>query len=149
MKRWLTVAALLLAAGVVAWAQAEQETEDAAKMEADLVRMEKEWLDAEARGDLAALDKMFADDFIGTAFGGNVVSKEDVIPREGGGGRFPKSVLKESVVRVYGTTAVVMGRVAVEDPAQPGGFRFTMVWQKRDTGWQVIAAHLSRVPSSE
>ena len=80
-----------------------------------------------------------------TAFGGNVVNKEDVIPADGGGERiWAKASLKDATVRVFGDTGVVMGRVVVDDPNQPGAFRFTMVFMKRAASWQVVAAHLSR-----
>jgi hypothetical protein len=60
----------------------------------------------------------------------------------------PKSRLKESTVRVFGNTAVVMGSVAYETLPQPG-FRFTLVFLNRGQGWQMIAAHLVNPPSAK
>ena len=146
MRRWLLVVSLAMALASVVLAQATRNiAEHSTKVEDEILKLQGDWLSAEARGDPAALDRLFADDFIGTAFGGNVVNKDDVIPREGGGNRlWAKSTLKDPTVRVFGNTAVVMGRVVVEDPQQPGEFRFTMVYMKRAAGWQVVAAHLSR-----
>lgn len=145
-RRWM-VAGLVLAACLAVWANARQTSPDEkAKVEAELLKLERDWLDAEERGDPAVLDRLFAEDFIGTGPGGNILYKDDIVPRDaGGGGRLPKSSLKESVVRVYGTTAVVMGLVAFENPAQPGQLRFTKVYLKRDENWKCVAAHLARV----
>ena len=92
---------------------------------------------------------MIADDFLGNGPGGNILNKADIVP-PGGGERpkMPKSHVKESTVRVYGSTAVVMGSVAEEASPQPG-FRFTLVFLNRGQGWQMIAAHLSSPPSAK
>jgi len=147
MKRWRMAAGLCLAVCTVVWAHAQGTSSNNAAVEAELVKMERQWLEAEAKGDIAALDRMYASDFIGTTPGGDIVFKEDVVPpaEMQGHGRLPKSSLKESVVRVYGTTAVVMGLVAVEDPARPGQLRFTKVYLNRDGHWICVAAHLQRV----
>jgi hypothetical protein len=149
MKRWQLAAALALAAGVVSWAQSGKPNE-ARTPEEELVALERQWLDAEVRGDVAALDKMFAGDFIGTAPGGNIVTKEDIVPpaEYEGRGRFPGATLKETVVRIHGTTAVVMGLVGVAHPTEPGELRFTKVYVKREGRWICVAAHLMRVQSS-
>ncbi len=146
MRRWLVVAGLAIALSSFVFAQSTQKGgEQNAKVEEELLKLEREWLDAEARGDVTTLNRLFADDFIGSGFGNAILSKEDVIPREDtGANRLPKSSLKEATVRVFGDTAVVMGRVAAEDPNQPTQFRFTKVYIKRQNSWQVVAAHLSR-----
>jgi len=53
----------------------------------------------------------------------------------------PASHVKDSVVRLYGETAVVMGSVEYKALNQPG-FRFTLVFLNRGQGWQMIAAHM-------
>jgi hypothetical protein len=60
---------------------------------------------------------MFADDFMGTSFGGSVLSKSDVVPADGvTATHMPKSVLKDSTVRIFGDTAVLMGEVEMQVP---------------------------------
>ena len=145
MRRWLVVLGLALMLCLVVLPQTKVRSADqTVRAEDELVRLVREWLNAEARNDRAALDRLVADDFIGTPFGGNIVTKADVLPPEASGDRgWPKSSL-ESTARIFGTTGVVMGRVAVEDPSQPGEFRFTIVYIKRQPGWQMVAAHLDR-----
>ncbi len=146
MRRWLVVQGLALMLCLLVLPQTKLRSADqGARAEDELVRLVREWLNAEARNDRAGLDRLVADDFIGTAFGGNIVAKVDVLPPEGSGDRgWPKSSLRESTARIFGTTGVVMGRVAVEDPSQSGEFRFTIVCIKRQPGWQMVAAHLAR-----
>ncbi|HXX21928.1 MAG TPA: nuclear transport factor 2 family protein [Terriglobia bacterium] len=107
------------------------------------------WLNAESEGDTTALDKLIADDFIGTGPGGNILNKSDIVPPAGGERpKMPKSRVKESSVRLFGTTAVAMGSVVYETLPQPG-FRFTLVFLNRGQGWQMIAAHLATVPTTK
>ena len=124
----------------------QQAAVQALRAEDELIAVVREWLAAEQSGDRAALNRIIADDFIGSAFGGNVVSKSDLIPTEGEDApRFPSSSLKESTIRAFGATGVVMGRLAVENAGQPGQLRFTIVLMKREAGWQMVAAQLIRV----
>ena len=101
------------------------------------------WLASSQEGDFTALRKLVADDFIGTTFSGEVVSKDDVA-RQGGGGSFPEGTVQDLRVRVYGDTAVAIGALVFKSK-QPGTLRFTEVWAKRQAGWQMVVAHLSRV----
>jgi ketosteroid isomerase-like protein len=142
MRPWAAVFAgavlvvcLLMAARPIA---AAPRTED------EITQLERYWLAAEANADMTTLRRLIADDFMGTAFGPGVLSKSDVVPAEGGSeSRMPKSTLKDSTVRVFGDTAVLMGSVAVEG-ANAGSMRVTTVFQKRPLGWQMIATHMSR-----
>ena len=138
------LAAVLL---VFAIAPAKQQAAvQAPRAEDELIAVVREWLAAEQSGNRAALNRIIADDFVGSAFGGNVVSKSDLIPTEGEDApRFPSSSLKESTIRAFGATGVVMGRLAVENAGQPGQLRFTIVLMKREAGWQMVAAQLIRV----
>ena len=128
----------------------QQTAVQAPRAEDELMSVVRAWLVAEQSGDRAALNRIIADDFIGSAFGGNVVSKDDLVPFEGEDSpRFPSSSLKESTVRAFGTTGVVMGRLAIENAAQPSQIRFTIVLMKRQGGWQMVAAQLARVEKPE
>src|SRR5574341_672551 len=92
------LAAVLL---VFSIASAKQQAA-AARAEGELVSFVREWLAAEQSGNRAALDKIIADDFVGSAFGGNVISKSDLLPPDGvDSPRFPKSILKEATARAF------------------------------------------------
>ncbi len=146
MKPWLVLLCLsvVLCSMVLAWPSTPAPT-----AEDEIVKLERDWLAAEATGDIQTLRRLVADDFIGTAFGPTVLTKTDVVPPEGAAAnRLPKSSLRETTVRVFGDTAVLMGYVAFEDSKQPG-LRVTSVYQKRAEGWELIAAHMSRAPAGE
>jgi len=150
MKRQFRSVVMLVAAGLIAAVQVTPKglPQDSNKDDAILTLVQT-WLNAESEGDSATLDKLIADDFLGTGPGGNILNKTDIVP-PGGGERpkMPKSRLKESTARVFGNTAVVMGSVAYETLPQPG-FRFTLVFLNRGQGWQMIAAHLVSPPSAK
>jgi ketosteroid isomerase-like protein len=91
---------------------------------------------------------MFSDDFMGTSFGGRVLSKHDVVPPEGvSAPHMPKSSLKDSTVRIFGDTAVLMGEVEMHVPQKPETIRMTTVFQKHGEDWQIIAVHMSKAPA--
>jgi ketosteroid isomerase-like protein len=145
MRRRAFLASLLFAFTLFLIARAYPvRAAQAPRTEDQLLQLVRNWLDADARGDLAALDRLIADDFMGFAHG-NIVSKDDIAPADAP----PKTnvikySLQESSVRLYGDTGVVMSRVVVEDPKQPGEFKCTLVFQKRADAWKMIAAHMAR-----
>lgn len=128
----------LLAFGRISLASAQPAPED-------FRRLEQRWLDAASVPDLPVLRQMFSDDFMGTSFGGGVLSKSDVIPAYGmSANHMPKSVLKDSTVRIFGDTAVLMGTVEIQVPQKPEQIRMTTVFQQHGNNWQVIAVHMSK-----
>ena len=113
--------------------------------EDDFRKLEQNWLDAAAGPNLPALRKMFADDFMGTSFGAGVLSKTDVVPTEAtNANHMPKSVLRDSTVRIFGDSAVLMGAVEMQVPQKAEQIRMTTVFQNRGGEWQVIAVHMSK-----
>jgi ketosteroid isomerase-like protein len=147
MKVWLAAFTLTGLICLLALAHSTAANMPANKTEADFQKMEQNWLDAAAVPDLPALRKMLADDFMGTSFGGDVLSKSDVVPADGStANHMPKCSLRDSTVRLFGDTAVLMGYVEMQAADKKQGMRMTTVFQKRGEGWQVIAVHMSRTP---
>ena len=150
MKRPFCKGLMLAAVGLFAAVEVTSRSlPQTSNPEDPVLQLVQTWLSAESEGDSATLDKLIADDFLGTGPGGNILNKTDIVP-PGGGERpkMPKSLLKESTVRVFGNTAVVMGSVAYEALPQPG-FRFTLVFLNRGQGWKMIAAHLASLPPAK
>jgi ketosteroid isomerase-like protein len=118
--------------------------------EGDFRKLEQAWLDAAAVPDLPALRKMFSDDFMGTSFGAGVLGKNDVVPPNGSTAtHMPKCVLKDSTVKIFGDTAVLMGAVEMQVPQKSEQIRMTTVFQKHGEDWQVIAVHMSKTPEGQ
>ncbi len=145
MRIWMALLSLAGCLCVLAFGRLNAASVPANMSEDDFRKLEQNWLDAEAVPNLPALRKMFADDFMGTSFGGGVLSKTDVVPPDGThANHFPKSTLRDSTVRIFGDTAVLMGAVEMQVPDKAEQIRMTTVFQKRGEEWQVIAVHMSK-----
>ncbi len=145
MKPWFAALTVVACISLVAFGRPNSASSAATPSEDDFRKMEQAWLDAAAVPDLDALRKMFSNDFMGTSFGGGVLSKNDVVPPSGSSpNHMPKCTLQNSSVGIFGDTAVVMGQVEMEDPQKPEEIRMTTVFQKHGDVWQIIAVHMSK-----
>jgi len=140
----LAVIVLTAALSGFAQAQAASNSKPTNKDEDQVAQLERDWLAADAKADIAWFEKTLADDFVGAAFDGPLLSKRDIIPPAGKPGGFTGATPAETNVRIFGDTAVLMGFINVADP-QTKQIRVTLVCQKRGQGWQMIAAHLARM----
>src|ERR1019366_7646752 len=149
MRTWLAAWGLVICISLLAFGRLGARTSTANMGEDDFRKLEQSWLDAASVPDLPVLRKMFSEDFMGTSFGGGVLSKNDVVPADGmSANHMPKCVLKDSTVRIFGDTAVLMGDVEMQVPQKAEDVRMTTVFQKHSEGWQIIAVHMSKVPAT-
>ena len=145
MKLWIGILSLLACVSLVAFANPHVRPSTTTLTENDFRKLEQVWLDAASVPDLPVLQKLFSDDFMGTSFGGGVLSKNDVVPPPGvNANHLPKCTLENSTVRIFGDTAVLMGEVQMEVPQKPENVRMTTVFQKHGQEWQIIAVHMSK-----
>jgi hypothetical protein len=149
MRTWLAAWGLVVCISLLAFGRLGARTSTANMGEDDFRKLEQAWLDAASVPDLPVLRKMFSEDFMGTSFGGGVLSKNDVVPADGmSANHMPKCVLKDSTVRIFGDTAVLMGDVEMQVPQKAEDVRMTTVFQKHSEGWQIIAVHMSKAPAT-
>jgi hypothetical protein len=145
MKLWIGILSLLACVSLVAFANPHVRPSTTTLTENDFRKLEQVWLDAASVPDLPVLQKLFSDDFMGTSFGGGVLSKNDVVPPPGvNANHLPKCTLENSTVRIFGDTAVLMGEVQMRVPQKPENVRMTTVFQKHGEEWQIIAVHMSK-----
>jgi len=150
MRTWLAALGLVIFVSLVASGRPGVRTTAANMGEDDFRKLEQAWLDAAAVPDLPALRKMFSDDFMGTSFGAGVLSKRDVVPGDGvTSTHLPKCVLKDSTVKIFGDTAVLMGEVEMQVPQKAEEVRMTTVFQKHGDAWQIIAVHMSKTEEGQ
>ena len=83
-----TTCAVLLCCLAAALTFAQAQAAGANKPEDQVTQLERDWLAADAKGDAASLNRIISDDFIGSAFDGAVLSKQDIIPQGTGPGGF-------------------------------------------------------------
>jgi ketosteroid isomerase-like protein len=122
---------------------------DRAAMEGQLIQIEHDWTGAYESGDLSALHRIFAEDFIYTVNDGTLYDKAGFIALAEEYPIDADSVRVEDYeIRWYGSTPVVTG-VGVtfwtdEDGViQRDASRFTNVFVERDGQWQVVVGHSS------
>ena len=113
-----------------------------------LRQLDQERIQAQIGADAAALDRLYAEDFIGIGPSGTVRTKAQVIADFTSGSLRFQSITTDDVRwRVYGDTAVETGRSTMigqdRGKAVPRDNRFTRVWVERQHRWQLVANHYS------
>jgi len=113
-----------------------------------LKQLDQERIQAQIGADAAALDRLYAEDFIGIGPSGAARTKGQVIADFTSGSLKFQSITTDDVQwRVYGDTAVETGRSIMNGQdrgkAVPRDNRFTRVWVKRLGRWQLVANHYS------
>jgi ketosteroid isomerase-like protein len=153
--------AVLLAAVVMGWPasiafalhmQPLHEKKHDAKRQVEA--LEEEWRQAQLSGDVAAMDKLLSDDYIGISLTGKVVTKMQQLDHMRSH-RFvmTKLQLGDLQIKLVGSIAIVTSRADVEGtnegmPVQ-GTFRYTRVYQRLPSGaWKITSFEATRVPGS-
>jgi ketosteroid isomerase-like protein len=111
-------------------------------------KLDNERIQAQIHADAAALERIYADDFIGVGPSGTVRTKPQVISDFTSGDLKFRSITTDDVrVHVYGDAAVETGRSTMDGQdkgkAVPHDTRFTRVWVKQQGCWRLVANHYS------
>jgi ketosteroid isomerase-like protein len=131
----IVILALSLIIGQAAFAQ---------NTKAEIENLERKRFEAQVSKDYDFLEKIFADDLIYTHSSGKQDNKITYIASiKEGKSVYTKIDVEEIIVRAYGKTAVVNGKVMIEQPAPEGKtvqlhLRYTVVYVKNGKkGWQL------------
>lgn len=149
MRKLLFCLFLVCAATALAQAQNAPTRRNLAP-DGELRAAEQSLVDAERDGDTATLDRMLGEEFVATGATGIQTTKKDFIdwyhPKH-----YKYMTAEELDVRVYGDTAVVLGkcRQLNLDADKEEATRFTDVWVKRAGRWLIVAEHFSLLTSPE
>ena len=118
----------------------------------ELERIEHQLAEAWLKGDRKFVEGILADDWTVTDASGHVLTKRQVID-EGFATherRITSAVFDELRVRIYGDTAVVIGRSNVSGEYRGKSAhvvaRFMDVFVRRGKSWQVVASQATRLP---
>src|SRR6266436_3904975 len=137
MRPALFIAALVLTVAPMGVAQ-KQSARDSHRtsVEEAIKQLDKERIQAQIHADATALDRIYADDFIGVGPSGTVRTKTQVISDFKSGDLKYQSITTDKVqVRVYENTAVETGLSTMvgqdKGKAVPRDTRFTRVWVKQ------------------
>jgi ketosteroid isomerase-like protein len=116
--------------------------------------LEQQWRTNQLSNDVAAMDKMLSDDYIGISMSGQVFTKVQQLDRM----RDKKLILSridfdDMKVKLVGSIAIVTSRIQIEGSNDglpvKGIFRYTRVYKRLPpSGWQITSFEATRVPQS-
>jgi ketosteroid isomerase-like protein len=149
MRQIFSIAVVGLSAAAIASGQQQGATRDPKTVVEQVIRkLDNERIQAQIHADAAALERIYADDFIGVGPSGTVRTKPQVISDFTSGNLKFQSITTDDVrVRVYGDAAVETGSSTMDGQdkgkAVPQDTRFTRVWVKQRGRWRLVANHYS------
>jgi len=149
MRQILVITVAIFLAVAIASGQEQGGSKDEGRAVEQAIRnLDSERIQAQIHADAAALDRIYADDFIGVGPSGTVRSKAQVIADFTSGDLRFQSISTDDVqVRVYGNAAVETGRSIMDGQdkgkAVPRDTRFTRVWIQQQGRWRLVANHYS------
>lgn len=116
--------------------------------EDEIQALEATWGVAPLARDLQTVSRVTADDWIGVAPSGGVMSKEDLLEMLASGPPpFESAVYEDVQLRVYGQTAVVTSLFRGEGQGIRFEQRFVRVYAKREGQWKCVATQIVPVPA--
>jgi ketosteroid isomerase-like protein len=134
------------------WNQPLHEKKHDAKRQVEA--LEEQWRQAQLGGDVATMDKLLSDDYIGITMTGQVNTKTQQLDRM----RMHKISLTkldvgERQVKLIGSIAIVTSRAEVEGTNEgvpvKGTYRYTRVYQRLPSGaWKITSFEATRVPGA-
>ena len=152
-----TINISLLALSMCLSVVAQTKPQGNGRIEQALMQLEHDWSAAYLKHDVATVDRLLAEEYVGIDGRGIITNKAQEIeeakpPRP----ETPKpafTVLDETVtemkIRLYGKVAVVTGRTTerIEFKGKESNiqYRRTTVWVKREGRWQCVSFHGSRI----
>ena len=149
MSRTFVITILVFTLGSIAVGQKQSAPRNSTRsVEQAIKRLDHERIQAQIGADAVALDRIYADDFIGIGPSGTVRTKPQVMADFTSGELKFQSITTDDVqLRVYGNTVVETGRSTMigqdKGKAVPRENRFTRVWVKQGARWRLVANHYS------
>ena len=118
--------------------------------EEKVLQAEREWLEAHLAGDVAALGRLMHADHIQIRPDGSMWDKQRVLASfEGGGRHWDRAEADELQVKVYGETALVVGRWRAEGVNQGEAFdyaaRYVSVWVLEEGNWLMVSDNATEI----
>jgi ketosteroid isomerase-like protein len=148
MRQIPVMAVVIALAAAIASGQQGAKTDQERAVAQAIRKLDNERIQAQIHADAVALERIYADDFIGVGPSGTVRTKPQVISDFTSGDLRFQSITTEDVqVRVYGNAAVETGRSTMngqdKGKSVPRDTRFTRVWVKQQGHWRLVANHYS------
>ena len=155
MRQIFAIAVVAFSAAAIAYGQEQGAIRDPRRIVEQVIRkLDNERIQAQIHADVAALERIYADDFIGVGPSGTVRTKPQVILDFTSGDLRFQSITTDGIrVRVYGNAAVETGLSTMNGQdkgnAVPHDTRFTRVWVRQHGRWRLVANHYSSIVSHQ
>ena len=149
MRKTFVIGVLIFTTVSIALAQTQSARRNQNTSVEQVIRqLDHERIQAQIHADRVALNRIYADDFIGIGPSGTVRTKPQVLADFTSHDLKFQSITTDDVrIRVYGNTVVETGRSTMvgQDKGRvvPRDNRFTRVWVRRQGRWQIVANHYS------
>ena len=149
MNLMIVITALSVALAPLALGQTKSTRRtEAERVVESIRRLDQERIQAQIHADAAALERIYADDFICIGPSGTVRTKPQVLADFTSHNlKFQSITTDEVQVRVYENTAVETGLSTMvgqdKGKAVPHNTRFTRVWVRQQGHWRLVANHYS------
>ena len=110
-----------------------------------VIKADDDFQTAKQKNDVAALDRILAENFYETNQNGNSRDKEEFLKLFQ---KFPiKSLMRDAAqVRLTGNTAIVTGMQTEQNASGTDRMLFMRVWVKDTSGWRLAGSMQSRSP---
>jgi len=145
MKLILLATVVVFVATGLAFGQSAKKND---AIEQEIRKLDAAQADAVLRGDLAALDKLWSEDFTVTnPF--NEIGKGDRI--RSGALTYSSFVRVPELIQIHKNTVIVMGRETVvpkgnsPDAGKTINRRYTHIWMERKGKWRLVARHANNI----
>ena len=142
----------------IATASPAKEKYDAAAIEAEILKLEREWADANKSHNAEAVKRLVADDAVIVYPDGSTASKADEVRTIESGAITADAfdMIDPKVTVIDADSAFITGRGVIKNgknivPGQKkpidisGEYRFLDVYAKRDGKWQVVASQATKI----
>jgi ketosteroid isomerase-like protein len=121
------------------------------RLHREIENLEAQWRTAVLQNDVATVNRLLADDYLGINPNGTLETKADALAlRRAGTTKISSMDPINMKVRVYGDTAVVTSQVQVEghdgERDISGRYHYTRVYSHRSGEWKVVSFEASRIP---
>ena len=150
--RQFVVLCLVLTCPILTFGQAKTATPkgDAASVEQTLIQIERDWMQANTKKDVAALDRILADDWTALDEEGKSQNKAQAVAELKSGVLVIQSAeLGPIKVKVFGSTAVAIGshtsKGTYKGKDASGKYVWTDVFVNRNGRWQAVVSQWARV----
>jgi ketosteroid isomerase-like protein len=121
------------------------------RLRREIESLEAQWRTAVLQNDVATVNRLLADDYLGINPNGTLETKADALALRRAGTMKVSSIDPINMkVRVYGDTAVVTSQVQLEghdgERDISGRYHYTRVYSHRSGEWKVVSFEASRIP---